>query len=153
VQGLEAGRDAGLVGTDLGIAGDALQGLGKVGMGVAKRLHAEGAKLVVADTDTLAVKEAVEKLGAVAATPHQIVTVECDVLSPNALGAILNELTDVIADASLAVPFALVAPFGWASVGAVIFLADEKTPGFPACAQRSPCSLLHRSGRESDPAD
>jgi leucine dehydrogenase len=38
-----------------------------------------------------AVREAVEKLGAVAATPDQIVTCECDVLSPNALGAILND--------------------------------------------------------------
>lgn len=69
----------------------AVQGLGKVGMGVAKRLHAEGAKLIVADTNMAAVREAVEKLGAVAATPDQIVTCECDVLSPNALGAILND--------------------------------------------------------------
>lgn len=69
----------------------AIQGLGKVGMGVAKRLHAEGAKLIVADTNMLHVKQAVETLGAVAATPDQIVTVECDVLSPNALGAILND--------------------------------------------------------------
>jgi leucine dehydrogenase len=38
-----------------------------------------------------AVKEAVETLGALAATPDQIVTCECDVLSPNALGAILND--------------------------------------------------------------
>jgi leucine dehydrogenase len=71
----------------------AIQGLGKVGMGVAKRLHAEGAKLIVADVNMTAVKEAVEKLGAVAATPDQIVTVECDVLSPNAMGAILNDQT------------------------------------------------------------
>jgi leucine dehydrogenase len=69
----------------------AIQGLGKVGMGVAKRLHAEGAKLIVADTNMVHVKQAVETLGAVAATPDQIVTVECDVLSPNALGAILND--------------------------------------------------------------
>jgi len=69
----------------------AIQGLGKVGMGVAKRLHAEGAKLIVADTNMAAIKEAVEKLGAIAATPDQIVTCECDVLSPNALGAILND--------------------------------------------------------------
>ena len=33
----------------------AIQGLGKVGMGVAKRLHAEGAKLIVADTNMAAV--------------------------------------------------------------------------------------------------
>jgi leucine dehydrogenase len=69
----------------------AVQGLGKVGMGVAKRLHTEGAKLIVADTNLNAVKEAVEKLGALAAAPDQIVTLECDVLSPNALGAILND--------------------------------------------------------------
>jgi leucine dehydrogenase len=69
----------------------AIQGLGKVGMGVAKRLYAEGAKLIVADTNIAAVREAVEKLGALAATPDQIVTCECDVLSPNALGAILND--------------------------------------------------------------
>ncbi len=69
----------------------AIQGLGKVGMGVAKRLHAEGAKLIVTDTNMVNVKEAVERLGAIAATPDQIVTAECDVLSPNALGAILND--------------------------------------------------------------
>src|SRR5262249_61029137 len=71
----------------------AIQGLGKVGMGLAKRLHAEGARLIVADTNMNAVKEAVEKLHALAATPDQIVTCECDVLSPNALGAILNDQT------------------------------------------------------------
>jgi leucine dehydrogenase len=69
----------------------AIQGLGKVGMGLAKRLHTEGAKLIVADPNMGAVQQAVEMLGAVAATPDQIVTSECDVLSPNALGAILND--------------------------------------------------------------
>ena len=39
------------------------------------------------------------------------------------LGAYLNELTDVVSDAALYLPFVVVAPFGWASVGAVIFLA------------------------------
>ncbi|HUO87582.1 MAG TPA: Glu/Leu/Phe/Val dehydrogenase dimerization domain-containing protein [Rhizomicrobium sp.] len=69
----------------------AIQGLGKVGMGLAKRLHAEGARLVVADTNLKAVTEAVDTLRATAATPDQIVTCACDVLSPNALGAILND--------------------------------------------------------------
>jgi CDP-diacylglycerol--glycerol-3-phosphate 3-phosphatidyltransferase len=41
----------------------------------------------------------------------------------SALGAYLNELTDVVADAALVVPFAAVAPFGPASVGAVVLLA------------------------------
>jgi len=41
----------------------------------------------------------------------------------SALGAYLNELTDVVSDAALYLPFVVVAPFGWGSVGAVIFLS------------------------------
>ncbi|HYM59705.1 MAG TPA: CDP-alcohol phosphatidyltransferase family protein [Thermoanaerobaculia bacterium] len=41
----------------------------------------------------------------------------------SALGAYLNELTDVISDTALYLPFAFVAPFGWQSTGAVIFFA------------------------------
>lgn len=41
----------------------------------------------------------------------------------SALGAYLNELSDVISDAALYLPFVVIAPFGWASVGAVVFLA------------------------------
>jgi len=41
----------------------------------------------------------------------------------SAFGAYLNELSDVVSDAALYLPFVLIAPFGWASVGAVIFLA------------------------------
>ncbi|WP_265946616.1 CDP-alcohol phosphatidyltransferase family protein [Dechloromonas sp. A34] len=40
------------------------------------------------------------------------------------LGAYLNELSDVVSDAALYLPFVAVAPFGWASVGAVIFLSS-----------------------------
>jgi len=39
------------------------------------------------------------------------------------LGAYLNELTDVLSDAALYLPFVLVTPFGWASVGCLIFLS------------------------------
>lgn len=41
----------------------------------------------------------------------------------SALGAFLNELTDVVSDAALYLPFALVAPFSPVWVGAVIVLA------------------------------
>lgn len=41
----------------------------------------------------------------------------------SALGAYLNELTDVVSDAALYLPFAFVAPFRWPSVTAVIFTA------------------------------
>ena len=39
------------------------------------------------------------------------------------LGAYLNELTDVVSDAALYLPFVFVAPFGWGSIAAVIFLS------------------------------
>nr|WP_308443957.1 CDP-alcohol phosphatidyltransferase family protein [Leeia speluncae] len=41
----------------------------------------------------------------------------------SALGAYLNELTDVVADAALFLPFALISPFSVWSVGVVIWLA------------------------------
>ena len=39
------------------------------------------------------------------------------------LGAYLNELADVVSDAALYLPFALIAPFGWQWVGLVILLS------------------------------
>jgi phosphatidylglycerophosphate synthase len=39
------------------------------------------------------------------------------------LGAFLNELTDVVSDAALYLPFAFLPHFGWLEVAAVIFLA------------------------------
>jgi leucine dehydrogenase len=71
----------------------AIQGLGKVGMDLAKRLHAEGARLVVADVNADAARTAAETLNAEVVPPDAIVTAKCDVLSPNALGAILNDVT------------------------------------------------------------
>ena len=41
----------------------------------------------------------------------------------SALGAYLNELSDVFADAALYLPFVLIPPLGWGSVGSIIFLA------------------------------
>ena len=39
------------------------------------------------------------------------------------LGAYLNELSDVVSDAALYLPFVCIAPFGWGSIGSVIFLS------------------------------
>ncbi len=69
----------------------AIQGLGKVGMGVARRLNAEGAKLIVADMNRDAVGIACDMLAARSASPDEIAFADCDVFSPNALGAILND--------------------------------------------------------------
>src|SRR5258708_2046247 len=57
----------------------------------------------------------------------------------SAFGAYLNELTDVVSDAALYLPFAFVPPFDWRSVGAVIFLASlgEMTGG--GAGEARPC--------------
>jgi leucine dehydrogenase len=68
----------------------AIQGLGKVGMGLAQRLHEEGAKLVVSDVNTDAVRRAADRFGAREVSAGEIVTTECDVFSPNALGSVLD---------------------------------------------------------------
>ena len=71
----------------------AIQGLGKVGMRVAHQLHSEGAKLVVADVNHAHVKKAADAFTARVVDVNEIVIADCDVLSPCALGAILNDTT------------------------------------------------------------
>ena len=69
----------------------AVQGAGSVAGGFARRAAAEGARLSIADIDEARARAlAAETGGAVVAT-EAIMTLEADVLSPNALGAILTE--------------------------------------------------------------
>lgn len=69
----------------------------------------------------------------------------------SALGAYLNELTDVVSDAVLYLPFIAIAPFGWASVACVIFLASlsEMTGvlGPMVGAPRAYCGPMGKSDR------
>ncbi|MEM9312258.1 MAG: Glu/Leu/Phe/Val dehydrogenase dimerization domain-containing protein [Pseudomonadota bacterium] len=69
----------------------AVQGVGSVGGGVARLLAKDGAKLTLADIDAGAAQALASELGGVAVEADAIMTVPCDVLSPNALGAILDE--------------------------------------------------------------
>jgi len=68
----------------------AVQGLGKVGYGVCEWLHKDGAKLIVADVNQAAVDKAVAEFDATAVSPDRILFVECDVFSPNAMGAVIK---------------------------------------------------------------
>ena len=70
-----------------------ISGVGKVGMGLAGHLHAEGARLTVADVRPEAVEAAVGAFGASVVDVDEAHTVACDVLSPCALGAVLNATT------------------------------------------------------------
>ena len=71
----------------------AVQGVGKVGMKLARQLHAEGARLVVSDVQRELLDQAIAEFGAKVVSGDEIVAVECDVFSPNALGAVLGANT------------------------------------------------------------
>lgn len=69
----------------------AIQGVGSVGGGLARLLSADGAKLVLADVNADRAKALAEELGVEAVDADAILTLETDIFSPNALGAILTE--------------------------------------------------------------
>ena len=72
----------------------AVQGLGKVGYDLAERLHNAGAKLIVCNNSNKGMLErAVNELNAKIVDSSEIYSQECDIFSPNALGAILNKDT------------------------------------------------------------
>ena len=71
----------------------ALQGAGSVATGVALHACAEGAKLSIADIDEAKAKKLADKSGGKVVSPDEILTLQADVLSPCALGAILDEKT------------------------------------------------------------
>jgi leucine dehydrogenase len=71
----------------------ALQGAGSVATGVALHACAEGAKLSIADIDEAKAKALAERSGGKVVSPNEILGLEADVLSPCALGAILDEAT------------------------------------------------------------
>ncbi len=69
----------------------AVQGTGSVGGGVARLLAAEGARLTLADVDAERAANLAVELGAVTVPADAVMDIACDVFSPNALGAILDE--------------------------------------------------------------
>lgn len=71
----------------------AVQGLGKVGMHLCEHLHDEGAKLIVTDINQESIDRAVKEFGATAVGLNEIYGVQCDIYSPNALGATINDET------------------------------------------------------------
>ena len=71
----------------------AIQGPGNVGFPLGEQLVRAGARVVVADVNRDNVERAVKELGAQAVPPEQIYDVACDIFSPCALGAILNDDT------------------------------------------------------------
>ncbi len=71
----------------------AIQGVGNVGYHLAKLLHQQGAKLTITDSNLGAIERAKNEFKANVVTPEAIYDVDCDIFSPCALGACLNETT------------------------------------------------------------
>lgn len=69
----------------------AIQGVGSVGGGLARYLAQEGAELILADMNHDRAVALAEELGGKAAAKEEILAIEADIVSPNALGAILTE--------------------------------------------------------------
>jgi leucine dehydrogenase len=69
----------------------AIQGVGSVGGGLARLLAKDGAKLVLADVNAERAKALAAELGAEAVDADAILSLDTDLFSPNALGAILTE--------------------------------------------------------------
>lgn len=71
----------------------ALQGAGSVATGVALHAANEGARLAIADVDRAKAQKLADATGGKVVGTDEILTLEADVLSPCALGAILTEQT------------------------------------------------------------
>jgi leucine dehydrogenase len=68
----------------------AIQGAGSVASGLARLAAKDGARLTITDIDEARARALAEEVGGTTVAPGEIITLEADIFSPNALGAILN---------------------------------------------------------------
>jgi len=71
----------------------AIQGCGHVGEFLARDLHKEGAELMLADISPERAQALAKETGGTVVDPAEILSVECDVFAPCALGAVVNDET------------------------------------------------------------
>lgn len=71
----------------------AVQGLGCVGSQLVQYLFWAGANLILSDIDAARLKSIAHQYGAKTIPADQILSVECDILSPCALGGLINDQT------------------------------------------------------------
>ena len=71
----------------------AIQGIGNVGRRLASLLVAEGARVILCDVDRHRAESAARELGGELVDAAEVFATPCDVFSPCAVGAILNEAT------------------------------------------------------------
>ncbi len=87
---IEAACDAAFGTRELAGRHVAVQGLGKVGRRLVEQLVEDGAKVSVADVDPAAVARVAGLPGVEVVDPTDVLEVDADVLSPNALGGVLH---------------------------------------------------------------
>ncbi|MFI5046108.1 MAG: Glu/Leu/Phe/Val dehydrogenase [Acidimicrobiia bacterium] len=122
-----------------------VQGAGHVGTHLARLLVAAGAQVMVADIDASRADALARELGVGSVTAHEAVTTPCDILSPNALGGVLdartaerlecravvgaanNQLTTDGVDVLLAARGVVFAPDFVVGAGGIINIAEEFT--------------------------
>jgi len=89
--GVRAAAERALGAADMKGVRVAIQGVGSVGGGLARRLAADGAVLMLADVDAGRAERLAAELGAATVPADAVLAQEADVVSPNALGAVLTE--------------------------------------------------------------
>ena len=88
--GVKAAAQRALGTDDLGGVHIAIQGVGSVGGGTARHLAQDGAHLTLADVDHAKAQALADELGAEAVGSEEILALEADIFSPNALGAVIT---------------------------------------------------------------
>lgn len=71
----------------------AIQGVGKIGMKLCEHLYAAGATAAVSDVNAEAVQQAKDRFGSETCQPDRILAADADILSPCALGGVLDLAT------------------------------------------------------------
>ena len=88
--GVKAAAKRGLGADDMKGVRVAIQGVGSVGGGLARLLAKDGAVLTLADVNAARAQALADELGAATMAADEILTADVDIVSPNALGAVLN---------------------------------------------------------------
>lgn len=90
-QGVKAAARRGLGAASMAGVHVAIQGVGSVGGGLARLLAADGAKLTLADVNADKARALAAELGADTVASEEILSLDADLLSPCALGAVLTQ--------------------------------------------------------------
>ncbi|MCW5590252.1 MAG: Glu/Leu/Phe/Val dehydrogenase [Legionellales bacterium] len=91
--GMKAALEYKLKKTDFKNIHVVLQGVGQVGIALAKILHEHGAKLTVCDVNQQAVLNCVQQFNATPVTLDEATSIACDIFAPCALGGTINDQT------------------------------------------------------------